>query len=203
MVSDSGPGVFLQGLAVYDLAGRPLSSPNLPLDVVSAAFRYATRHDVPLSAFLGDICVTLKMHPEIEVRIQAAQQPRRGSGKTGLKDISESAGFGAGPGGMQCLRRHLVCSAPCCVFAAAGAAHAVLRAAVGGGAQPGPHRGGAAGEEAAVHDGPRGRGRPAEAALAGVAGLFESESRSIERLQTVLWAMRERWCGTAQLRAKG
>ena len=36
--------------------------------MVSAAFKYAKEHDVPLSAFLGDTCATLKMHPELEVR---------------------------------------------------------------------------------------------------------------------------------------
>ncbi len=69
VVSETGPGVFLQGLAVYDLAGRALPSPNLPPGVVSDAFRFAMEHDVPLSAFLGDVCVTLKMHPELEVRM--------------------------------------------------------------------------------------------------------------------------------------
>ena len=58
---------LLQGLAVHALDGTPLPSPNLPPAVVSAGFRYAQKHDVPLSAFLGDTCVTLKMHSELEV----------------------------------------------------------------------------------------------------------------------------------------
>ena len=37
------------------------------MQVVAAAFRYAAQHDVPLSAFLGDTCATLKMHRELEV----------------------------------------------------------------------------------------------------------------------------------------
>jgi hypothetical protein len=74
VVSESGPGIFLQGLAVYDLQGVPLSSPNLSPDVVADAFRYSLQHDMPLCAFLGDVCATLKMHPEIEVCSNALQQ---------------------------------------------------------------------------------------------------------------------------------
>mmetsp|Transcript_20617 Transcript_20617/g.62091 ORF Transcript_20617/g.62091 Transcript_20617/m.62091 type:complete len:408 (+) Transcript_20617:193-1416(+) len=66
VVWEGGPGIFLQGLAVHALDGTPLPSPNLPPQVVRAAFEYATKHDVPLSAFLGDTCSTLKMHPELE-----------------------------------------------------------------------------------------------------------------------------------------
>ena len=73
MVSESGPGIFLQGLAVYDLQGVPLSSPNLSPEVVADAFRYSLKYDMPLCAFLGDVCATLKMHPEIEVCSGALQ----------------------------------------------------------------------------------------------------------------------------------
>lgn len=66
VVSTNGPGVFLQGLAVHGLDGRLLPSPNLPTEVVTAAFEYASRHDVPLAAFLGDACATLKMHTELQ-----------------------------------------------------------------------------------------------------------------------------------------
>lgn len=37
------------------------------VQVVAAAFRYAAEHDVPLAAFRGDTCATLKMHSELEV----------------------------------------------------------------------------------------------------------------------------------------
>lgn len=77
MVSESGPGIFLQGLAVYDLQGVPLSSPNLSPEVVADAFRYSLKYDIPLCAFLGDVCATLKMHPEIEV-CSGALQHRNG-----------------------------------------------------------------------------------------------------------------------------
>lgn len=73
IVSPSSAGIFLQGLAVYNLQGEPLASPDLPPAVVADAFRYAMEHDVPLSAFLGDTCVTLKMHTELKVRTLGSQ----------------------------------------------------------------------------------------------------------------------------------
>lgn len=66
VVSTHGPGVFLQGLAVHGMDGRLLPSPNLPAQVVMAAFEYANKHDVPLAAFLGDTCATLKMQTELQ-----------------------------------------------------------------------------------------------------------------------------------------
>ena len=41
---------------------------NLPSAVVEAAFRYSLEQDVPLAAFLGDDCVTLRQTPELQVR---------------------------------------------------------------------------------------------------------------------------------------
>jgi len=44
--------------------------------VVRAAFEYAQARNVALAAFLGDECVTLQMHPELEVRMcPAAEAP--------------------------------------------------------------------------------------------------------------------------------
>lgn len=43
------------------------AGPDLPADVVRAAFEYAQERQVPLAAFLGDECATLQMHPELEV----------------------------------------------------------------------------------------------------------------------------------------
>ena len=40
--------------------------PDLPAEVVEAAFQYAQQHNLPLAAFLGDECATLQMHPELE-----------------------------------------------------------------------------------------------------------------------------------------
>ncbi len=48
------------------------------VQVVAAAFRYAAEHDVPLAAFRGDTCATLKMHSELEVLLPPPRcEPRR------------------------------------------------------------------------------------------------------------------------------
>jgi len=66
VVSDSQPGVFLQGLAVYGSSGELLKSAELPPPVVVLCFEHAMENDIPVVAFLGDECVTLAMHPELE-----------------------------------------------------------------------------------------------------------------------------------------
>ena len=66
LVSPNSPGIFLQGLAVYDLNGKLLPSPSLPSEAVQAAFDYATRKGVGAIAYLGDNCVTLQMTPWLQ-----------------------------------------------------------------------------------------------------------------------------------------
>mmetsp|Transcript_34668 Transcript_34668/g.89999 ORF Transcript_34668/g.89999 Transcript_34668/m.89999 type:complete len:268 (-) Transcript_34668:105-908(-) len=66
VVSDSQPGVFLQGLAVYGDSGQLLRSASLPPPVVALCFEHAMENNIPAVAFLGDECVTLAMHPELE-----------------------------------------------------------------------------------------------------------------------------------------
>ena len=63
VVSTSGPGIFLQGLAVHGPSGALLPGAALDRGVVAAAFEYAERTGVPLCAFLGDSCATLRMAP--------------------------------------------------------------------------------------------------------------------------------------------
>ena len=70
IVSPTGPGIFLQGLAVHGSAGQLLPGYRLNPEVVRAAFQYATETDTPLCAFLGDDCATLRMHPELQVPLQ-------------------------------------------------------------------------------------------------------------------------------------
>ena len=123
VVSNSGPGIFLQGLAVHGRNGEllpgdptiqtpdthsvhvescascrvvsgspcrtvfglnarspyrearnavsptPPTGRNLPRTVVREAFAYAEERGVPLCAFLGDTCVTLRMTDELRVRV--------------------------------------------------------------------------------------------------------------------------------------
>ncbi|KAK9867453.1 hypothetical protein WJX84_002155 [Apatococcus fuscideae] len=66
VVSKEGPGIFLQGLAVYDRLGVLEKGKNLEESVVQQAFLWALENDVPLAGFTGDEAVTLKMKPELE-----------------------------------------------------------------------------------------------------------------------------------------
>ena len=69
VVSTSGPGIFLQGLAVHGASGAELpGGAALDRAVVAAAFQYAERTGTPLCAFLGDTCATLRMTTELEAR---------------------------------------------------------------------------------------------------------------------------------------
>ena len=69
VVSTSGPGIFLQGLAVHGARGALLPGAALERAIVAAAFEYAERTDTPLCAFLGDTCATLRMTAELEVLV--------------------------------------------------------------------------------------------------------------------------------------
>ncbi|PSC68822.1 Haloacid dehalogenase-like hydrolase family isoform 2 [Micractinium conductrix] len=66
VVSQTGPGIFLQGLTAYGRGGRLIAGGTLPADVVRAAFEFSAAHDVPVCGFLGEQCVTNKLHPELE-----------------------------------------------------------------------------------------------------------------------------------------
>jgi hypothetical protein len=54
------------GLTAYGRGGELIAGATLPEDVVRAAFEFSAAHDVPLCGFLGEECVTHKMHPELE-----------------------------------------------------------------------------------------------------------------------------------------
>ena len=54
------------GLTAYGWRGELIAGGTLPEDVVRAAFEFSAAHDVPLCGFLGEECVTHKMHPELE-----------------------------------------------------------------------------------------------------------------------------------------
>ncbi len=54
------------GLTAYGRGGRLIAGGQLPMDVVRSAFEFSAEHDVPVCGFLGEECVTHKMHPELE-----------------------------------------------------------------------------------------------------------------------------------------
>ncbi|CAO2816750.1 unnamed protein product [Amaranthus hypochondriacus] len=63
IVSESSPGVFIQGLLVYGIQGREIFKRNLDPDFCRQVFSYSLEHEIPLVAFCGDRCLTLFDHP--------------------------------------------------------------------------------------------------------------------------------------------
>ncbi|XP_068648261.1 endoribonuclease YBEY, chloroplastic [Aristolochia californica] len=66
VVSESSPGVFLQGLLVYGRQGRELFRRNLDPDVCREALLYSWEKKIPLIAFSQDRCLTLFDHPLVD-----------------------------------------------------------------------------------------------------------------------------------------
>ncbi|KAI3978160.1 hypothetical protein MKX01_012991 [Papaver californicum] len=66
ILSESSPGVFLQGLLVYGTQGREIFRGSLDASVCREAFMYSLEHRVPLIAFAQDRCFTLFEHPSID-----------------------------------------------------------------------------------------------------------------------------------------
>ncbi|EEE69634.1 hypothetical protein OsJ_29227 [Oryza sativa Japonica Group] len=67
IVSESSPGVFLQGLLVYGEGGQKLYQQNLDIEVCREALLYSLKHRVALVAFSQDDCyTTLDDHPLVD-----------------------------------------------------------------------------------------------------------------------------------------
>lgn len=66
LLSESTPGVFLQGLQVFGRKGEIIQNITLDLGVVAETFKFSVEHQVPLVGFTGDRCVTLFSHPLID-----------------------------------------------------------------------------------------------------------------------------------------
>lgn len=66
LVSHKDPGVFLQGLMAYGPGGKFVTGGQLDVDIARRAFEFAEQHNVPICGFLGDTCMTIRMHPELE-----------------------------------------------------------------------------------------------------------------------------------------
>ncbi|KAI9190915.1 hypothetical protein LWI28_000740 [Acer negundo] len=76
IISESSPGVFLQGLLVYGRQGREIFRRNLESDVCKEAFMYSWEHKVPLIAFSEDRCLTLFDHPLVDSLHTVYQEPK-------------------------------------------------------------------------------------------------------------------------------
>ncbi|WVZ68894.1 hypothetical protein U9M48_017772 [Paspalum notatum var. saurae] len=66
IVSESSPGVFLQGLLVYGLEGRQIYKRNLDQEVCREALLYSLENKIPLVAFSQDHCYSMFDHPLVD-----------------------------------------------------------------------------------------------------------------------------------------
>ncbi|CAL4961513.1 unnamed protein product [Urochloa decumbens] len=66
IVSESSPGVFLQGLLVYGSEGRQIYKRNLDQEVCREALLYSLEHKIPLVAFSQDHCYSIFDHPLVD-----------------------------------------------------------------------------------------------------------------------------------------
>lgn len=76
IVSNTSPGVFVQGLLVYGRQGREICRRNLDPDVCREAFLYSLEHKVPLIAFSQDRCLTLVDHPLVDSLHTVYHEPK-------------------------------------------------------------------------------------------------------------------------------
>ncbi|KAI5068300.1 hypothetical protein GOP47_0016645 [Adiantum capillus-veneris] len=66
LISETSPGVFVQGLLVYGRHGKVVHNQLLSEDVCIKAFQYSLEEKRPLLGFSGDRIVTLFDHPLVE-----------------------------------------------------------------------------------------------------------------------------------------
>lgn len=66
IVSESSPGVFLQGLLVYGVEGRQIYRRNLDQKVCREALLYSLEKKIPLVAFSQDQCYSMFDHPLVD-----------------------------------------------------------------------------------------------------------------------------------------
>nr|CAB3446175.1 unnamed protein product [Digitaria exilis] len=62
-VSETSPGVFLQGSLVYGRNGQEVYKAKLDVDICKEAFLYSLKHKIPVVAYCEDQCLTLFEHP--------------------------------------------------------------------------------------------------------------------------------------------
>ncbi|KAL5221613.1 hypothetical protein ABZP36_026326 [Zizania latifolia] len=76
IVSESSPGIFLQGLLVYGLQGREIYKRNLDQEVCREAFLYSLEHKVPLVAFCQDRCFSMYDDPLVDSLHYVYHEPK-------------------------------------------------------------------------------------------------------------------------------
>lgn len=76
IVSESSPGIFLQGLLVYGLEGREIYKRNLDQEVCREAFLFSLEHKVPLVAFGQDQCFSMFDDPLVDSLHYVYHEPK-------------------------------------------------------------------------------------------------------------------------------
>uniref|UniRef100_J3LB22 Uncharacterized protein n=1 Tax=Oryza brachyantha TaxID=4533 RepID=J3LB22_ORYBR len=66
-ISESSPGVFLQGSLVYGMHGREIYRANLSVDICNEAFLYSLKYNIPFVAYCEEQCLTLFEHPFVDL----------------------------------------------------------------------------------------------------------------------------------------
>ncbi|WVZ77247.1 hypothetical protein U9M48_025134 [Paspalum notatum var. saurae] len=66
-VSETSPGVFLQGSLVYGRHGKEVYRAELDLDICKKAFLYSLKYKIPLVAYCEEQCLTLFGHPFVDL----------------------------------------------------------------------------------------------------------------------------------------
>lgn len=66
-VSETSPGVFLQGSLVYGRHGKEVYRAELDMDICKEAFLYSLKHKIPLVAYCEEQCLTLFGHPFVDL----------------------------------------------------------------------------------------------------------------------------------------
>uniref|UniRef100_A0ACD5W1R2 Uncharacterized protein n=1 Tax=Avena sativa TaxID=4498 RepID=A0ACD5W1R2_AVESA len=76
ILSESSPGIFLQGLLVYGLEGRQIYKKSLDQEVCREAFSYSLEHKIPLVAFSQDRCFSMFEDPLIDSLHDVYHEPK-------------------------------------------------------------------------------------------------------------------------------
>lgn len=76
IVSESSPGVFLQGLLVYGRQGREIFRRNLDQNVCKEVLSYSLKHRIPVVAFSEDRCFTVFEHPLVDSLHEIYHEPK-------------------------------------------------------------------------------------------------------------------------------
>ncbi|RLN09278.1 uncharacterized protein C2845_PM11G01790 [Panicum miliaceum] len=66
-VSETSPGVFLQGSLVYGRHGQEVYRAELDVDICKEAFLYSLKHKIPVVAYCEEQCLTLFEHPFVNL----------------------------------------------------------------------------------------------------------------------------------------